>query len=109
VGRSHHQSYCFLFTDNDQEKALKRLESLTKHHDGFELAKMDLKFRGPGQVYGTAQKGFPELKIASLFDYELMKQAQLEAKKIISQDPRLKNYPLLKEKLGELETKAHLE
>ncbi|PIR13820.1 ATP-dependent DNA helicase RecG [Candidatus Falkowbacteria bacterium CG11_big_fil_rev_8_21_14_0_20_39_10] len=109
VGRSHHQSYCFLFTDNDQEKALKRLESLTKHHDGFELAKMDLKFRGPGQVYGTAQKGFPELKIASLFDYELMKQAQLEAKKIISQDPGLKNYPLLKEKLGELETKAHLE
>jgi len=109
VGRSDYQSYCFLFTESEAEKTLKRLQALVNHHDGFELAKIDLKFRGPGEVYGTAQKGFPELKIASLFDYALMKQARDQAVKLIDQDPSLASWPGLKEKLGEWEGKAHLE
>jgi len=109
VGRSSHQSYCFLFTESNAEKTLKRLESLVKYNNGFELAKLDLKFRGPGEVYGLEQKGFPELKMASLFDYALMKQAREQAVKIVNQGAGFAQWPLLKEKLGELENKAHLE
>jgi len=109
VGRSKHQSYCFLFTDNDSDQTIKRLNALVNCDDGFALAKMDLKFRGPGEVYGTLQKGFPELKIASLFDYELMKAAKEEAEKIIKKDASLNNWPGLKVKIGKLEKQAHLE
>jgi ATP-dependent DNA helicase RecG len=99
VGRSDFQSYCFLFTESDSDNTLKRLDALTKYNDGFVLARMDLKFRGPGEVYGTMQKGFPELKIASLFDYELMKKAKEEAEKLIKKDASLNNWPELKEKI----------
>lgn len=109
VGRSEHQSYCFLFSDSDSERILDRLRALVDNNDGFALAKMDLKFRGPGEVYGTAQKGFPELKIASLFDYELMKLAKEEAEKLIKKDAGLDSCPDLKERLGEWREKAHLE
>ena len=121
VGRSEHKSYCFLFFDRSDfvgrrdseivpsDKILKRLQSLVNCNDGFALAKMDLKFRGPGQVYGTAQKGFPKLKIATLFDYQLMKQARDEAVKLIDKDDSLDSWPELKKKLGELENTAHLE
>jgi ATP-dependent DNA helicase RecG len=109
VGRSQHQSYCFLFTENDSDKTMERLKAMENCFDGFTLAKMDLKFRGPGEVYGTAQKGFPELKIASLFDYQLIKKAYEEAKKLISQDKNLINHPLLKEELSKFEKEIHLE
>ncbi len=109
VGRSQYQSYCFLFTENSSDKTVKRLQALINCQDGFALAKMDLKFRGAGEVYGTAQKGFPELKIASLFDYKLMKEAQNEAIKLINKNPDLKSYPLLREKLGDWGKKVHLE
>jgi len=55
------------------------------------------------------QKGFPELKIASLFDYELMKIAQKEAAKLASQDSNLDKWPKLKEKLEMLNNTVHLE
>lgn len=112
VGRGQHQSYCFLFPSNEEltnVKTLERLEALTKYHDGFSLAKIDLKLRGGGELYGTGQSGFPELQIATLFDYENIKKAQAEAQTLISQDPDLKNHPLLEQKLGEWETSIHLE
>ena len=109
VGRSVEQSYCFLFTDNDSEKTLKRLEALVRYNNGFELAKVDLKFRGPGEVYGIEQKGFLELKMASLFDYSLMKQAREQAIKLLELDTNLAGYPALKEQLGEWEKGMHLE
>jgi ATP-dependent DNA helicase RecG len=109
VGRSIHQSYCFLFTESDSPKTLQRLEALTLHNDGFALAKIDLRFRGPGEVFGVAQKGFPELKVASLFDYELMKLAKNEAEKLINVDASLNTWPLLKEKLELSIKNSHLE
>jgi ATP-dependent DNA helicase RecG len=109
VGRAEYQSYCFLFTDSTIEKSLKRLRALVDCDDGFALAKMDLKFRGPGEVYGTAQKGFPEFKIATLFDYELMKQARDEAAKIVSQNSSLTNWPELKERVEKKNKAVHLE
>ena len=109
VGRSVYQSYCFLFADSDAEKTLKRLAAVVKCNNGFELAKMDLKFRGPGEVYGIEQKGFPELKMASLFDYALMKQAREQAVKIMAIDQELSRWPALREQVGEWEKMAHLE
>lgn len=109
VGRSEHQSYCFLFTDNEAGHTKKRLVALVNCSDGFELAKIDLKFRGPGEVYGTEQKGFPELKIASLFDYNLMKLAKEQAEKIINKDPGLNLYPELKKEAEKWEKEVHLE
>jgi len=109
VGRSIYQSYCFLFADSDAEKTLKRLAAVVKYNNGFELAKMDLKFRGPGEVYGVEQKGFPELKMASLFDYALMKQAREQAVKIMAIDQELSRWPALVGQVGEWEKRAHLE
>ena len=112
VGRSDYQSYCFLFPTNEElsnPKTIERLEAMTKYNDGFSLAKIDLKLRGAGDVYGLSQSGFPELRIASLFDYETIKKAQDEASALIKNDPDLKNYPLLKNKLGEWEDSLHLE
>lgn len=109
VGRSIFQSYCFLFSENESEKTVKRLKALENCFDGFTLAKIDLKFRGPGEIYGLAQKGFPELKIASLFDYELMKIAQEAAAKIINEDKKLNKWPLLKEKIKAMQANYHPE
>ncbi|NCD00797.1 ATP-dependent DNA helicase RecG [bacterium] len=87
IGRGEKQSFCFLKTKNYQnEKTKTRLESLVKYNSGQHLAQIDLKLRGTGEIYGTSQSGFPEIKFASLFDYELIQQAQKEAEKIIKKD-----------------------
>ena len=112
VGRSGHQSYCFLFPsdeESDNQKTAKRLAALEKCNDGFSLAKIDLKMRGAGELYGTGQSGFSELQIASLFDYANIKKASEEASVLIDDDPNLEKYPLLKEKMGEWENDMHLE
>jgi ATP-dependent DNA helicase RecG len=112
VGRSDFQSYCFLFPSNEEltnPKTIERLEAMTKYNDGFSLSKIDLKLRGAGDIYGASQSGFPELRIASLFDYETIKKAQEEASALINNDPNLDKYPLLKNKLGEWEDSIHLE
>jgi len=109
VGRGEHQSYCFLFTDSKSEKTKERLEAMEKYNDGFSLSKIDLKFRGPGEVYGTSQKGFPELKIASLFDYELINSAREEAIKIFENNKNLEKYPILKEELKLAQKVSRLE
>jgi len=112
VGRSDFQSYCFLFPSNDEissPKTIERLEAMIKYNDGFSLSKIDLKLRGAGEVYGSSQSGFPELRIASLFDFETIKKAQAEASALISSDPELDNHPLVKSKLGEWEDSVHLE
>ncbi|HAM88410.1 MAG: ATP-dependent DNA helicase RecG [Candidatus Falkowbacteria bacterium GW2011_GWC2_38_22] len=108
VGRGEHQSYCLLFTESDNPNTLVRLDAMTKYADGFSLAKIDLKHRGPGEVYGALQKGFPELKIASLFDYTLIKAAREEAEKIIKENATLNNFSSLKEKIKLLEKSDYL-
>ena len=107
VGRGKHQSYCLLFTDSDSPKTMNRLNAMAKYTDGFSLAKIDLQHRGPGEVYGTAQKGFPELKIASLFDYELIKAAKHEAENLFKNSD-LNKFTKLKEKINLLEKADYL-
>jgi ATP-dependent DNA helicase RecG len=112
VGRSKYQSYCLLFPSKEnivQEKTITRLKSLEKYHDGFSLAKIDLKLRGAGDLYGDSQSGFNEMQIISLFDYESIKKSKEETEKLIKQDPDLTKHPTLKEKLGHWEKSIHLE
>ena len=76
VGRGEKKSYCLLLTESKSQKALSRLKAMTRSLSGFELAEIDLKLRGPGEVFGTKQHGFPELKIASWDDIELIRAAK---------------------------------
>ncbi len=109
VGRSDAQSYCLIFTDSDNEKTKERLKALTTAHNGFELAEMDLKFRGAGELYGIRQSGFPDFKIAKLSDIELIELTKNIAKKIFNINPELKDFPYLQDKLKELNKSVHLE
>lgn len=95
VGRSSHQSYCFLFPNEFSEETKKRLIAMVKYSSGFKLSEIDLELRGPGEVYGVRQSGIPDLKMASFSDGRIIKKAREEAEKIISEDPLLKNYPRL--------------
>jgi ATP-dependent DNA helicase RecG len=108
VGRSEHQSYCLLFAESENRQTVERLEALVRSDDGFALAQTDLKLRGPGEVFGTAQKGFPDLKVANLFDHVLIKQAQDEARTLLEKEPDLIGHPLLRGKLERLETDNYL-
>ncbi|HMQ95726.1 MAG TPA: ATP-dependent DNA helicase RecG [Candidatus Saccharibacteria bacterium] len=75
VGRSSTQSYCLLVT-SDSQKPSKRLLEIEKSNDGFYLAEVDLQLRGPGEIYGRAQHGELNLKIASLADTNMIATVQ---------------------------------
>jgi len=83
VGRGVKQSYCLLFTNFHSGKAYTRLKAMEKLYSGFELAELDLKMRGPGEIFGTAQSGFPELKAASWSDFELIRAAKSTAESLM--------------------------
>jgi len=97
VGRGKKQSYCFLFPSfNVSQHAYQRLQIFQQNNIGVKLAEMDLAERGPGEIFGTAQHGFPKMKIASLTDYQLINRARKTAAKIVRQ---INQFPLLKKKL----------
>jgi ATP-dependent DNA helicase RecG len=109
VGRRDQQAFCFLMTDNNEEITNHRLDAMMKFDDGFLLAKADLKFRGPGEVYGLAQKGFPELKMANFYDTELIKKSREAAIETLANYPNLANLPALTKQLGDWQKSVHLE
>ncbi len=109
VGRGEHQSYCFLSTDNRSNNTRERLGAMKKYNNGFDLSKIDLKLRGPGEFYGTIQKGFPELKIATLFDHELIKLTRKKASEILETNPNLDKHPILAKKVADFNNSVHLE
>ena len=102
VGRGDKQSYCLLFTESKNLQTLERLKAMEKHNVGSELAELDLRLRGPGEIYGTMQHGRKMLKIASFSDFELIKKVRKEAEKIF---PNLKTHPRLIEKLATINLK----
>jgi ATP-dependent DNA helicase RecG len=109
VGRSDYQSYCFLFSDTPGLLTNRRLKALVTCDNGFELAEKDLQIRGPGDFTGGRQWGIPDLAMASLTDTILVSKARNEAKAILEEDPELKKYPLLADKVKEYKTRIHLE
>ena len=65
---------------------------MTKTNDGFKIAEMDFRLRGPGEFFGTRQHGLPELKISDLIrDFPILKQARKDAFELVSEDPHLKS------------------
>lgn len=106
VGRGSEQSYCFLFPSFETPQTMKRLQALVKHNSGFKLAEIDLQLRGPGEVFGIAQSGIPDLKMATLTDASTIKQARECAEMIIEEDPKVEKYPELLKKITEQENIA---
>lgn len=94
VGRSVHQSYCYL-VNSTSAKPTKRLLEIEKSNDGFYLAEVDLKLRGPGEIYGRAQHGALNLQIATLADTKLISRAQSQAKLFASVSKNLIQYKQL--------------
>jgi ATP-dependent DNA helicase RecG len=90
VGRGKEKSYCILFTEVRSKKVQTRLSALQKTMSGFELAELDLKLRGPGEIFGRKQHGFPELKIASWQDASLIKDTKIFAQDVIKKPSKYK-------------------
>ena len=106
VGRSVHQSYCLLFTSSGSRRALDRLKFFEQTSDGFALAKKDLENRGPGEVYGTAQSGDMNLRLAKLTDQVLIKKCR-EAAKMVVDD--LEHHASVLAKVRDWENQTHFE
>jgi len=91
VGRGAEQSYCILMTSHKLSQDSKtRLETMVRSSDGFEIAEVDLKLRGPGDIMGTQQSGILNLRIADIVkDKDILEQSRYYAKSILKQDPSL--------------------
>ncbi|WP_458626141.1 ATP-dependent DNA helicase RecG [Winogradskyella sp. PC D3.3] len=91
VGRGAEQSYCILMTSHKLSQDSKtRLETMVRSSDGFEIAEVDLKLRGPGDIMGTQQSGVLNLRIADIVkDKDILEQSRYYAKSILKQDPSL--------------------
>lgn len=89
VGRGEHKSYCILVSDNHSEDTTKRLSTMCRTNNGFEIADEDLRLRGPGDFFGSRQHGLPQLNIADFTDMDSLKLTQQAAQHIISQSPDL--------------------
>lgn len=100
VGRSSHQSYCYLIT-SDSSKPTARLREVEKSHDGFYLAEVDLKLRGPGEIYGRSQHGALNLQIATLGDTKLIARAQRSARQFVETGGDLVQYKQLAEQVAQ--------
>ena len=93
VGRGAAASHCLLINDSRNALARQRLEVLVHSSDGFEIAEMDLRLRGPGAVLGTRQSGLPDLALASLTDDgDVLEQARSVAQRVMEQDPTLEHH-----------------
>jgi ATP-dependent DNA helicase RecG len=107
VGRGAEQSYCILMTSHKlSTEARTRLETMVKSTDGFEIAEVDLKLRGPGDLMGTRQSGVLQLRLADIVkDNALLAQARQAAQQLLLNDPRLEQ----PENAGILRVMKHLQ
>ena len=88
VGRGTEQSYCVLVTAKMSELARERVRTLVESNDGFFIAEMDMKLRGPGEFFGTRQSGLPALQIASIVrDADVLEVARNEAAAFVAHPP----------------------
>ena len=88
VGRGAEQSYCILVTAKMSELARERVRTLVDSGDGFYIAEMDMKLRGPGEFFGTRQSGLPSLQIASIVrDADVLEVARNEAAAFVAHPP----------------------
>lgn len=107
VGRSQHQSYCYLMQTSSQ-KPTKRLRAMEQTNNGFKLAEMDLELRGPGALYGMRQHGKLDLRIANITDSKLIKSAQKSAIAFLDSKEKLTEYPELNRRVQASRSLTHL-
>jgi ATP-dependent DNA helicase RecG len=107
VGRGTDQGYCYLML-SDSSKPSPRLRALVSSNDGFKLAELDLKLRGPGAIYGTLQHGIIDFRIARLDDVTLIKSARNAAKNFIDENIDLDKYKELSLKVNKLRIVTNL-
>ncbi len=108
IGRGQHKSTCILVSDDTADVTRQRLSTLCSTTDGFVIAEADLKARGPGDFLGNRQHGLPELKIADMqSDINAMRIAGEEARSLIDADPKLENYPALRDSVNRLFSTAY--
>ena len=91
VGRGVSESFCYLLTSGDMQPS-RRLKELEKSSDGFHLAEVDLKLRGPGEIYGALQHGALDLRIASLSDTKLIARAQKDVLTFLKKPENMVKY-----------------
>lgn len=91
VGRGSDKSCCYLI-NSDNEKPTRRLREIEKSTDGFYLAEVDLKLRGPGEIYGSLQHGVLDLRIASITDVKLIHRADRLASAFLEQNLNMLEY-----------------
>jgi ATP-dependent DNA helicase RecG len=96
VGRSEKEGFCFAFMSDNSRNSYRRLKYLEELNSGIELAEVDLKMRGQGDIFGSMQHGFKKLKIADINNIKMLEDAKVQAQKYY---PNLNKYPMLKEKL----------
>jgi len=99
VGRGDKQSYCLLFSESTSQKTSERLHAMERTNIGAELSELDLRLRGPGDIYGTSQHGAVRLKVASFSDFDLIEKAKAAA---VDTFEKITTYPLLKKRLDEV-------
>lgn len=107
VGRGSHQGYCYLMM-SDSGQPSQRLRALEQSNDGFKLAELDMKLRGPGAIYGRAQHGQLDLRIAQLSDTRLLADARQAAEEFIAkleaQTESLIQYKQLSSRIARLQS-----
>jgi len=112
VGRGAEQSYCILMTDYKlSEDSKTRMETMVRTNDGFEIAEVDLKLRGPGDIMGKQQSGVLNLQIADLVkDRDILQVARHIAVKLLKEDPsmNLPEHTKLKEVFLEISKKKSI-
>ncbi len=112
VGRSTYQSYCLLMSENRfklGKEAKIRLQTMCNSNDGFEIANVDLKLRGPGDLSGTQQSGVLDLQFANLGkDTKTLEEARKVAEQILTEDPTLEKpeHNILKTRLESFEKRT---
>lgn len=107
VGRGEYQSYCHLIM-SDHSKPSQRLREIEKSNDGFHLAEVDLKLRGPGEIYGKSQHGALDLRIASISDTKMIERVQLAVRDFINSDEDLLQYKQLSKRVQKYQRLTNL-
>jgi ATP-dependent DNA helicase RecG len=107
VGRGNWQSYCFLML-SDNNAPTPRMRALESTTDGFKLAELDLRLRGPGAIYGLSQHGALDLRVANLSDVKLIYFARTSAQNFIDKKENFKKYPQLDKKVTALRAITNL-
>jgi ATP-dependent DNA helicase RecG len=100
VGRGAAQSFCLLMSSSKTDAARQRMKVLEQSQDGFFIAEMDMRSRGPGEVLGSRQSGLPDFALASLVeDQAVLELAREAATQALEKDPQLERWAAMKAEL----------